>query len=513
MTREIVITSGMRPTGSFHLGNYLGALANWLELQREYECYFFVVDWHALTDAENTLTLREDILNLAIDWLSCGLDPNRDGTAIFVQSAIKELTELHLLLSMSTPVSWLTRVPTYKERLDAQGIQEPGYGLLGYPVLMAADILIYGGTHVPVGEDQRPHINLTRDIAQRFNNQYGGVFTPLPGILVTAQKRIPGTDWKKMSKRYGNSIEISMTDDETLEKVMEMFTDPLKLRRGDRGHPIRVVYTVPQLAGLIAGEEGDRTRLAGASATDWATALSELSQFYLADIEAGLQRYLKGDTITPEGFAEFEKGFETSITGMTKYSDQPIPIDLGLSSLSVELRPRDLRQYIEQNSLWNRPVLELALRLLDLGEQYVEPIARSLQERVPDEHAADLPYAGLGLQTISREELAEIEKQRGNEPLVLNPGCVVYALHETFSPDYIHAIRKTCEDGSRGCVDCKRELAERINNSMREIRRRRADLLKDPGYVTQVLAQGAEKARSKAQEIMHQVRMAMRMYT
>jgi len=199
------ILSGMRPTGALHLGNYFGALENWVKLQDEYECYFFVADWHALTTGyEDTSQIKNNINDLVIDWLSAGLDPEK--CVIFLQSSIKEHAELHLLFSMTTPLSWLLRCPTYKDQINQLKDKNiTTYGFLGYPCLQAADILIYKAGFVPVGEDQLPHLELTREIARRFNYLFGEVF-PEPQAILTKAKVLPGTDGRKMSKSYGNTI-------------------------------------------------------------------------------------------------------------------------------------------------------------------------------------------------------------------------------------------------------------------------------------------------------------------
>lgn len=230
------ILSGMRPTGALHLGNYFGALENWVRLQDEYNCYFFVADWHALTTGyEDTSEIKKNITDLVVDWLSAGLDPEKCN--IFLQSSIKEHAELHLLLSMSTPLSWLLRCPTYKDQLAQLKDRDiTTYGFLGYPCLMATDILIYKAEVVPVGEDQLPHLELTREIARRFNNLYGEVF-PEPQPKMTKAKVLPGTDGRKMSKSYGNTIALSDDPETVRKKVMSMITDPARIRKDDPGHP------------------------------------------------------------------------------------------------------------------------------------------------------------------------------------------------------------------------------------------------------------------------------------
>lgn len=231
-----VILSGMRPTGALHLGNYFGALENWIKLQDEYKCFFFIADWHALTTGyEETSEIKKNIDELVIDWLSAGLDPEK--CTFFLQSRIKEHAELHLLFSMLTPLSWLLRCPTYKDQLAQMKDKNiTTYGFLGYPCLQAADILMYKADFVPVGEDQLPHLELTREIARRFNFIYGEVFPePLPKL--TKAKVLPGTDGRKMSKSYGNTIALADDPETVRKKVMSMITDPARIKRDDPGHP------------------------------------------------------------------------------------------------------------------------------------------------------------------------------------------------------------------------------------------------------------------------------------
>jgi len=235
MSRKTIL-SGMRPTGALHLGNYFGALENWIKLQDEYKCYFCVVDWHALTTGyEDTSSLKEYIQDLVVDWLSAGLDPEK--CDIFLQSAVKEHAELHLLFSMFTPLSWLLRCPTYKDQLNQMKDKNiTTYGFLGYPCLQAADILLYRASVVPVGEDQLPHIELTREIARRFNHLFGEVL-PEPEPKLTKAKVLPGTDGRKMSKSYGNAIALSDDPETVRKKVMSMITDPARIKKDDPGHP------------------------------------------------------------------------------------------------------------------------------------------------------------------------------------------------------------------------------------------------------------------------------------
>ena len=231
-----VVMSGMRPTGRLHMGNMMGALTNWVKLQNEYDCFFVVVDWHALTTGyENTQDIKENIRQMVIDWISVGLDPEKCN--IFVQSHVKQHAELHLLLSMITPLSWLERCPTYKEQLKQLESKEINtYGFLGYPVLMATDILIYKADKVPVGKDQEAHIELSREIARRFNYIYKPVF-PEPKALYTEFLVLPGIDGRKMSKSYDNYIEISTGHEIIKQKVRMMITDPARIRKNDPGHP------------------------------------------------------------------------------------------------------------------------------------------------------------------------------------------------------------------------------------------------------------------------------------
>jgi tryptophanyl-tRNA synthetase len=236
MSEKKRILSGMRPTGPLHLGNYHGALANWVKLQEDYECFFFIADWHALTsDYENTGSIKENTTQMMLDWLSVGLSPEK--CTLFVQSRIKEHAELFLLLSMITPVPWLERNPTYKDQIVQLSNKDLStFGFLGYPVLQAADIIIYLADIVPVGIDQVPHVEITREIARRFNFLYGDVF-PEPQSLLTETPKILGLDRRKMSKSYGNAIYLSDSPDEIRSKVATMITDPQRARKSDPGNP------------------------------------------------------------------------------------------------------------------------------------------------------------------------------------------------------------------------------------------------------------------------------------
>jgi len=328
------VTSGMRPTGEIHLGNLMGALNNWVSLQDQYDCYFFIVDWHSLTTPggngavgyENVGSLRKNVLGMAIDWMAAGLDPER--SAIFVQSHVPEVAELHLIFSMVTPLGWLERNPTYRDMISSYAIESPSYGLLGYPTLQAADILVYRGDYVPVGKDQEAHVNMTRDLALRFNNLYGKGIFPVTETLLTEVAKVPGLDSveRKMSKSAGNHIAISLSEEETADKINSMFTDPAKIRKDDPGHP---------------------------------------------------------------------------------------------------------------------------------------------------------------------------------------DGCVVFAFHKIYNGGTIDHIRQECEKGQRGCVDCKRQLAESMNKSLRPIRNRRKELAENPEEIWDLLAAGADKARKVAAETVREVREIM----
>ncbi len=231
------VLSGMQPSGLMHLGNYLGALENWKALQEDYECFFFVADWHALsTNYADTSRIREFVRELLIDWLAAGIDPKR--STVFIQSHIPEHAVLHLLLSMMVPVSWLERNPTYKEKQDE--IKEKDlstYGFLGYPVLQAADILLYKPDFVPVGKDQLPHLELTRELARRFNDIYKKQVFPEPKEHLTKFPKVLGTDGRKMSKSYGNTINLSDAEPVVRQKLKTMVTDPARVRRTDPGNP------------------------------------------------------------------------------------------------------------------------------------------------------------------------------------------------------------------------------------------------------------------------------------
>ncbi|HEY41693.1 MAG TPA: tryptophan--tRNA ligase [Dehalococcoidia bacterium] len=319
------VFSGARPTARQHIGNYLGAIQNYVALQEEYECVYCVVDIHALTSMEDTRPLQEYNREIVLDWLAAGMDTER--TIIFIQSHVPEVMELHTLLSMVTPLSWLMRVPTFKEKVKQQP-ENVNYGLVGYPVLQAADITLYKADVVPIGEDQLPHLELTREIVRRFNNQFGETLIE-PVAKLTSFPRIVGLDGSdKMGKTSGNAIELAATPEETEVRIMTAVTDPARRYRNDPGHP-------------------------------------------------------------------------------------------------------------------------------------------------------------------------EV--------------CNIYSLHGYFSESQIADIFRQCRAAEIGCVDCKKLLAEHINSSLRALREKRSELAARPEYITEVLTDGAQRARIIARETLHQVKQNMRL--
>jgi len=254
------VLSGMQPSGLLHLGNYLGALENWKSLQNEFECYFFVADWHALsTNYTDTGRIKEFVRELLIDWLATGIDPAK--ATVFVQSRVPEHAVLHLLLSMMVPIAWLERNPTYKEKQEQLKERDLStYGFLGYPVLQAADILIYKPDFVPVGKDQLPHLELTRELARRFNSLYKPVFSE-PQEQLTKFPKVLGTDGRKMSKSYNNTINLSDPEPVVRQKLKTMVTDPARVRRHDPGNPdlcpvydFHKIFSLPMIQEQITTE-------------------------------------------------------------------------------------------------------------------------------------------------------------------------------------------------------------------------------------------------------------------
>ncbi len=255
-TKKVVV-SGMRPTGRLHLGHLHGALANWVRLQDENDCFYFSADWHALTTSyDRTELVKPAEREMFVDWVAAGIDPQK--CTLFVQSEVKEHAELFLLLSMITPVGWLERSPSYKEMRENITDRELAlYGFLGYPVLMTADVVLYKATRVPVGADQVSHLELCREIVRRFNFHYGEVF-PEPQPLLTEAAKVLGTDGRKMSKSYGNAIELGESAESTTKKIMGMVTDPARKRRQDPGNPdvcgiyyLHKVYSTPDTVAWV----------------------------------------------------------------------------------------------------------------------------------------------------------------------------------------------------------------------------------------------------------------------
>ena len=247
-----IVVSGMRPTGRLHLGHLHGALANWVKLQANHRCFYFSADWHALTTSyDRTEVIRASEREMFVDWMAAGIDPER--AALFIQSHVKEHAELYLLLGMITPLGWLERCPTYKDQKEQLSDRDLNlYGFLGYPVLMTADVVLYKANAVPVGVDQVPHLELSREIVRRFNFHYGEVF-PEPKPLLTESAKVLGTDGRKMSKSYGNSIDLGESAESTTRKIMGMVTDPARKRRQDPGNPdvcgifdLHKIYSTPE---------------------------------------------------------------------------------------------------------------------------------------------------------------------------------------------------------------------------------------------------------------------------
>lgn len=292
------VLSGMRPTGPLHLGHLLGALYNWVRLQDEYECYYMVADWHALmSEYADPAPIKGYVKEMVADWLAVGLDPER--SAIFLQSRVPEHSALHLVFSMFTPLPWLERCPTYKEQLqEVKGRDLMTYGFLGYPVLQAADILLYRAECVPVGKDQLPHLELTREIARRFNNFTCPIF-PEPRALLAPAPKLLGLDNRKMSKSYDNYIGLSDEAEDVRRKVRSMITDPARVRLKDPGHPeVCTVFSYQRLFNpdLLAGIE-EQCRQASIGCTACKDLLSESLVARLQPINRRRRQWLEGDRI------------------------------------------------------------------------------------------------------------------------------------------------------------------------------------------------------------------------
>ena len=293
------ILSGMRPTGRLHLGNLVGALANWRALQDDYDCFFMIADYHALmSEYESPAAISESTREVLIDFVSCGLDPRR--SVLFRQSDVPGHAELHLVLSCYTPIGWLERCPTYKEQIQQLANKDiHNYAFLGYPVLQAADIAIYKAHLVPVGEDQLPHLELTREVVRRFNTLTGAEVLIEPQAKLTSSPRLLGTDRRKMSKSYGNQIDIADGPDTIRKKVRTMITDPKRIRRDDVGHPdeCNVCDYYKTFAPDEAAEVAEKCRTAAWGCTDCKARLADILVEYLreprqrrAELEADPQR-------------------------------------------------------------------------------------------------------------------------------------------------------------------------------------------------------------------------------
>lgn len=296
MTRKRIL-SGMRPTGRLHLGNLHGALGNWVRLQNsgDYDCFYFVADWHAITsEYASTESIKENGINMVIDWLAAGLDPFK--STLFVQSAVKEHAELFLLLSMITPLAWLQRNPTYKEmQAELTSKDLSTFGFLGYPVLQAADIIMYKAYGVPVGVDQLPHVELTREIARRFNFIYQKEVFPVPEPLLASVPKLLGIDGRKMSKSYENSIYLSDRGKELYQKIASMFTDPQRMRKKDPGNPeICNVFTFHGLysPSETVAEINKACRVAGIGCIDCKKMLASRIEEALAPIHERMDYYV-----------------------------------------------------------------------------------------------------------------------------------------------------------------------------------------------------------------------------
>lgn len=301
------ILSGMRPTGKLHLGHLFGVLQNWKQLQEDYECLFMVADWHALmSEYENPVSLKDNIIDNVVDWLACGISPQK--SHIFIQSEVKEHLELHMVFSIIVPLGWLERCPTYKEQLrEIANRNLSTYGFLGYPVLQAADILLYKADCVPVGEDQLPHLELTREIGRRFNGLYKRNIFSDPKALLTQQPRLLGADGRKMSKSYDNYIAISDNQKIIAAKIQGMFTDPLRIKLSDPGHPDKCnVHNYYALFAPDRKKEIDRLcRESKIGCTDCKRELAEIVIKFLEPIQKRREELLKDkgkiDKILEEG--------------------------------------------------------------------------------------------------------------------------------------------------------------------------------------------------------------------
>ena len=299
MTKKGRVFSGARPTGRQHIGNYLGAIKNYVALQEDFDCVYCIVDIHALTTLETTRELRQNTLEMAWDWLACGMDPKK--AIIFVQSMVRQVTELHTILSMVTPLGKLTDLPTFKEKVR-ENPNNVNYGLVGYPVLMAADIVLYKSDFVPVGIDQAPHIEFTREIVRSFNYHFNSNALIEPQMKATAFPKIIGIDGvNKMSKSLNNDIEIAATDEETAKLVMQMVTDPQRQRRSDPGNPdVCNVYSLQKIFSKPEEVENINVecRRAGIGCVDCKKILAKNMNDYFAPIRARREEFAKDEAST-----------------------------------------------------------------------------------------------------------------------------------------------------------------------------------------------------------------------
>jgi len=299
MTKKGRVFSGARPTGRQHIGNYLGAIKNYVALQEDFDCVYCIVDIHALTTLETTRDLRQNTLEMAWDWLACGMDPQK--AIIFVQSMVRQVTELHTILSMVTPLGKLTDLPTFKEKVR-ENPNNVNYGLVGYPVLMAADIVLYKSDFVPVGIDQAPHIEFTREIVRSFNYHFNSNALIEPQMKATAFPKIIGIDGvNKMSKSLNNDIEIAATDEETTKLVMQMVTDPQRQRRSDPGNPdVCNVYSLHKIFSQPEEVENINVecRRAGIGCVDCKKILAKNMNDYFAPIRARREDFAKDEAST-----------------------------------------------------------------------------------------------------------------------------------------------------------------------------------------------------------------------
>lgn len=308
-TKKVRIVSGMRPTGKLHLGHYHGVLKNWLRLQNEFECFFFVADWHALTtEYAKPENIEEWTRSILIDWLSVGLDPEK--AVLFVQSDVKEHAELQLLLSMLTPLGWLERVPSYKEMQQELSTRDLStYGFLGYPLLQTADIVLYDGQKVPVGADQVPHIEFSREVVRRFNHLYGKTLVEAQALL-TEMPKLLGPDRRKMSKSYGNCLYLSDSSAEIEQKIRSAITDPARVKREDPGNPdICLIYDYHRIQSqaLETAKVGQDCRAAKLGCVEDKKNMAKIINDFLDPIRRKREEILKKPEIIDELRARGQK--------------------------------------------------------------------------------------------------------------------------------------------------------------------------------------------------------------